>query len=155
LGVGEEALLIVVLICALFCVWVLETRYRGRKLLKERKAKTERDAKDYDRVCQIFTEAIDNGWAMAEIKKVVQHAKTGTKASVDWANCDATTAAIWLEGEWVYEGDVIVVSGKQSYGTHADRDVYYVDDLWHVIRRVEYAAWVRVDGLRREKSGSA
>jgi len=78
-------------------------------------------------------------WHMVvRVVRATQHARTGTKAFVQFR--DGTQCAAWFPGRRVTRNQVFAVQGRTSYGQHHHQTVFYVNAVTH---QFSFRAWKR------------
>jgi hypothetical protein len=114
--IGHAILFLTVATAAALCVFGL-----CRSYLRQR---TTARAEAWARFIEIEEEVPDA--RRARIIRTYQYARTGTKAFIRWDGVEREQDS-WFEGNRVWNGDRVLVTGHEGYGRHHNRKCWYVE----------------------------
>ena len=75
-----------------------------------------------------------------KILNIRQHARSGTKAYIQWYK-GKSCPAIWIKGIKLKNGEYILVNGSRGPGSHHGEEVFYVRELHARLPFYSESAW--------------
>lgn len=73
------------------------------------------------------------------VKSINQHARTGTKAYVEW-HANGCKEAVWAKNIRLSRGQIIAVNGFYGHGHHHSEEVYFIASCKQLPKRL-IRAW--------------